>query len=520
MGGKKLADHITDLRPELEPGIVTVALEGQQLRAGSQTPEEVAFEASVRPRNWFLASLSHSDRGGLVQVRIFGPTMRIQLVALATLFCVGCGGNSVTAPTATVPVPDPGPDLRALIADAGVTPVAPPAAPDPAKVELGRLLMFDKILSGNMDISCATCHHPFVESGDGLSLSFGTGGTGLGPARQLGAGRPLVARNATPLFNLASVPVMFWDGRVHGTEGVDLVSPAKEQLPAGFDSTLAVQAMFPVTGHDEMRGFKGDLRVDGLANEICDLADSDFTGIWAALTARLQANPEYVARFQAVFPGQPVSYQNAANAIAAFEIAGFTRLNSPFDHYLAGDDSALTEAQKRGALLFFGDAKCSQFHNGPLLSDFQFHDVAVPQVGLGKGVEGPLDFGRGRDSGVQEDRFKFRTSPLRNVAVTGPWTHAGGFTTLEAVVRHYTDPARSLQEYDVSQLAPDLQSRVHIQDSIAAGELDNLDPILQETFTLTDDQVADIVAFLEALTDATPLQDPPDSVPSGLPVGD
>ena len=134
--------------------------------------------------------------------------------------------------------------------------------PDPDKVALGEALFFDKELGGNRDTSCATCHHPLLHGGDGLPVSLGTGGRGLGMARMRGDGRELIPRNAPEIFNRGAPEwqTMFWDGRI-STYGEVFESPAGESLPQGLDSPLAVQAMFPVTSRDEMRGKDGDICV-------------------------------------------------------------------------------------------------------------------------------------------------------------------------------------------------------------------------------------------------------------------
>ena len=115
-------------------------------------------------------------------------------------------------------------------------------APSPAKVELGRALFFDKILSGNRNIACATCHHPRHASADGVSLSLGEGASGLGPDRAAGPDQPVlgrVPRNAPALFNLGAreFAVMYHDGRIEPDPGDawsnGFWSPAREQLPAG-----------------------------------------------------------------------------------------------------------------------------------------------------------------------------------------------------------------------------------------------------------------------------------------------
>jgi cytochrome c peroxidase len=433
----------------------------------------------------------------------------------------GCGGNDGQPPTADQ-------QLRAALRAAQITPLDPGPQPAAAKVALGRALMFDKELSGNRDISCATCHHPLMHTADGLSVSMGTGGRGLGPTRTLGEGRSLIPRNAPELFNRGASlwTTMFWDMRASGTPATGFSTPAHEALPPGLDSVLAAQAMFPVTARDEMRGKVGDTDVFGEPNEVAALADSDFAGIWAMLTQRLLRIPGYVALFSEAYPDVPseqLGFQHAANALAAFEIDAWTLLGSPWDHYVAGDDSALSQNAKRGALLFFGKAGCAGCHTGNLLTDQQSHDIAVPQVGPGKGAEAPLDFGRGRETGNEADRYKFRTPPLRNVAITGPWMHDGAYTTLEGAVRHLLDPATALRHYDVSQLAPDMQSTFQGDAQTLTAILANLDPLVATAQRLSDDEVNEILTFLEALTDPAAADlsgDIPDAVPSGLPVRD
>jgi cytochrome c peroxidase len=287
-----------------------------------------------------------------------------------------------------------------------------------------------------------------------------------------------------------------------------------------------VQAMFPVTSRDEMRGKAGDVDVFAQPNEIALLADSDFTGIWAALLQRLLRIPAYVALFNDAYPEAAtgeLGFQHAANAVAAFENATWTLLDSPWDRYVAGDHSALSENAKRGALLFLGKAGCADCHSGNLLTDQQAHDIAVPQVGPGKGAEAPLDYGRGRETGNVSDRYKFRTPPLRNVAITGPWMHDGAYTTLDGAVRHHLDPATSLRNYDVTQLAADMQSTLQSSEATVAAILANLDPLVATPRSLTDAEVNEVLTFLESLTDPAESAlgtDIPDSVPSGLPVRD
>jgi cytochrome c peroxidase len=276
--------------------------------------------------------------------------------------------------------------------------------------------------------------------------------------------------------------------------------------------------MFPVESRDEMRGEPGTA-----GNELGDIADGDFPAVWAGLMQRLRAIPKYDTLFQAAF-GQSVNavgFEYAANAIAAFQASAFARYNTPFDAYVAGDRSALNDQQKRGALLFFGKANCAKCHLGPLLSDQKFHNIAVPQLGPGRGPVAGLDVGRQEQTGLASDAFAFRTTPLRNVALSAPYFHNGAFATLLGAVRHYVNVTRSLQSYDKSQLPAVLQPTVKDDPAVWAQVLATLDPIVADTLEIQEAQVTEIVAFLQSLTDPsaqdlTPLI--PASVPSGLPV--
>src|SRR5439155_6258470 len=160
----------------------------------------------------------------------------------------------------------------------------------------------------------------------------------------------------------------------------------------------AAQAMFPVTNRREMRGKRGDLDVLGNPNELAQYGDSQFVEIWQAIMRRLLALDAYKAKFAAAFPGTAtgqLGFQHAATAIAAFQMQAFTSTASPFDRYLSRDDAALTTAQKRGALLFFGKAQCSSCHSGPFLGGGSFANAGVTQLGPGTGAAVPLDQGRG-----------------------------------------------------------------------------------------------------------------------------
>lgn len=400
-----------------------------------------------------------------------------------------------------------------------------PRAPKvrPRLAELGKALAFDKELSGNRDISCMTCHHPNLSSDDDLSLSIGVGGVGLGTDR-VHPHDIFIPRNAPGLFNMHDLDVMFWDGRVNDVHGAPLDTPATTHITPEMEQVfefgaLSAQAMFPVTSRAEMRGAVG-------TNELAMVRDDDFTSQWDALMARLGAIPAYVDMFEKAYPGtkfEDMSFAHAANAIAAFEVAGFEARNTPWDELLRGDNYAMDIDALKGARDFLGDAKCSSCHNGSSLSDQDFHNTALPQFGPGKNDGDTLsdDWGRYNETGDPDHFYDFRTSPLRNVELTGPYGHAGQFVELEDFVRHYIDPETSLRNYDVTQIDPLLQPTLLPTEDAVWRNVDAL--IASPTFTDTDDRVDDMMAFMHALTDPDSLDlldQVPASVPSGLPVED
>jgi len=211
-------------------------------------------------------------------------------------------------------------------------------------------------------------------------------------------------------------------------------------------------------------------------------------------------------------------------AIAAFEKDAFTTVNTPLDRFMRGDAGAMTASQKRGGILFFSKAKCSKCHSGPHLSDFKPRALAVPQIGAGKS-EPFEDLGLARLTGNKDDRYKFRTPPLRNVAVTGPYMHDGAFGNLEDAVQHVMNPSKSLREYNESKIIhEDFFGTLDKDPERNKRRLEQLDPILKGSIILSEQELNDLVDFLKnALTDPAvyglePMV--PQKVPSGLPVED
>ena len=484
----------------------------------------------------------------------FFVTLLVSIIAIVAIIALGSvAAFFITIQSGGLPFLEPLLDKKLIktVAEQGVGPIDLGPKPDPQLVALGEALFYDKEISGNRDTSCATCHHPLLHGGDGLPLSFGTGGRGLGTTRAIGNERQLIPRNAPEIFNRGSPEwhTMFWDGRV-ATQGYVMQSPAGADLPLGLDSPLAIQAMFPVTSRDEMRGKSGDLcetydgeplvisegselkglwdalskRVD-VVNEIALVEDGNLVEIWGILTNRLLAIPEYERMFAAAYPDIPenkLGFEHAANAIAAYEIAAFSFADSPWDRYLAGDHEALSQEAKIGALLFYGEAGCGQCHSGSLMTDQQYHNIGIPQLGPGKVVEG-IDYGRFLETDDPNDKFAFRTPPLRNVALTGPWAHNGAYNNLEDVVRHHLNPEEGLRNYNTAQLPVDFQKVVNSDGVLMEEVLDTLDPLVSTPLELSNEQVAQLIAFLNAQTSPSAVDLSylvPETVPSGLPVFD
>ncbi|WP_299550965.1 cytochrome c peroxidase [uncultured Tateyamaria sp.] len=397
---------------------------------------------------------------------------------------------------------------------------------DSAQVELGRLLFYDPILSGSKTVSCATCHHPKFATGDGVSLGLGDGAKGLGPDRVADTDNlpeQRIPRNAPPLFNLGATEftVFFHDGRLEedASRPSGIRTPLGSEMEMGFASALSAQSMFPVLSADEMAGHYSE-------NEISQAVRQGLItgpgGAWDLLSQRIEAIPEYRARFDDVIGKEPIHFTDISDAVAAFLDFEWRGVASPFDLYLR-NGTEMEPAAMRGMDLFYGKAQCADCHSGRFQTDHGFHAIAMPQIGPGKAARfesHAQDTGRMRVTGDPEDAYAFRTPPLRNVVKTAPYGHSGAYATLEGAVRHHLDPVERLRSYGISQAvmpgfdANDMRvlSDATEVDRIAAAN--DLAPIL-----LTDGEVDDILAFLNALTDPQSVRGAlgvPSAVPSGL----
>jgi len=358
-------------------------------------------------------------------------------------------------------------------------------APPDAQVELGRLLFWDPILSGEKDVACATCHHPDYAWADGRALSLGPGASGLGPDREDHSdGRiPVVKRNSQSILNTA-YNAIGRRGRGRGRQAVRSMDQAT--APMFWDhrvSSLETQALEPIKAFEEMRGsaYAEDVAVD-------------------SVVSRLRTIPEYRRLFDEAFDDEGIHPETLAAALAAFQRT-LVAVDSPWDRFRAGDTSALSEQEQRG-MRDFDAVGCDRCHGGSMFSDFQLHAEGV--------AENPLlaqpDTGNGR--------FQFRSPSLRNVALTAPYMHNGMIASLEDVLLFY-DRGRS----ENPNIASGGRGRRGGGSGRGGDGTPRVDRSFQRVSDMSAQQMEDIIAFLGALTDENFDRIVPARVPSGLTPG-
>jgi cytochrome c peroxidase len=415
-------------------------------------------------------------------------------------------------------------DLPAPLTDADFRPVTE------AEARLGQLLFYDPILSGNRNISCATCHHPRFGTGDGVSLSLGEGGVGLGPDRRAtptNLPEERIPRNAPALWNLGAhdFTVLFHDGRIEAdaTRPGGIRTPLGQEMTAGFSGVLSAQTMFPVLSPDEMAGHYSENDISKAVRRGVITGEG---GAWDLISQRVRDIPDYAQMFAQVYPevaaGRDIGFTDISNAIAVFMEFEWRSDDAVFDAYLRGQ-GALSAQATEGMALFYGEAKCSTCHAGPFQTDHRFHAMAVPQFGPGKAArfeDHARDEGRYRVTGDPADLYRFRTPSLRNVALTAPYGHSGAHRDLTAFLRAHTSGA---QTYDRAQaLLPDLPGAEDwriLDDPEAYGAI--MAAYEGPQVTLRAEDITAIQAFLDTLTGASAIDGRlgvPNSVPSGLAV--
>ncbi|MGE3674660.1 MAG: cytochrome-c peroxidase [Polyangiaceae bacterium] len=343
------------------------------------------------------------------------PRPALSVLAAALLAACGGGGEEEPSPTPDLPwEPGSWPAYQ---------------APDTKQADLGKLLFYDPLLGADGTTACATCHSEHWGMSDGLAVSVGLDGVGaVGPGR---VGPNLTRRNSMTLWNVAFRERLFWDGRAE---------------------TLEAQVASPLTAAEE-------------------LGSSE-----AAVVAALGANAEYTSLFAEAFPGEPLSFTQVEQALAAFQRVLVSDW-APYDRYVKGDLGALSAQSQRG-MRAFADHGCATCHVPPR---FELELYASRGQANADGVD---DAGRFEVTGNEADKGAFRVPTLRNLRDSEPYFHAGTAPTVEDAVR--------------AELA--------VSDGTSLAEV-------------PQDVVDDITHFLvKGLTDRTREQARPARVPSGLEV--
>ena len=314
------------------------------------------------------------------------------------------------------------------------------------KVALGEALYFDKRLSVDGTVSCATCHDPATAFADRNSVAIGVGGR-------------LGTRNVPTTLNSMFNQSQFWDGRAR---------------------SLEEQAMQPLVNPLEM----------GMANG-------------EAVVTRLKTIPEYRQSFESAFGPGAITFENAARAIASYERTLLSG-DSPFDRFIAGDSRAITDAQKRGWQLFKGKANCIACHSfsaeSPFFTDHKFHNTGITNEELNleslldrlrvksnvgdahlnqwAHTKGFSELGRFLITRRQQDMGSFKTPTLRDIELTGPYMHNASEKTLLDVMKFYNEGGKKSKYLD-----------------------DKIKPL-----NLSDAEMSDLVEFMRALTSDSVLQ--------------
>ncbi len=368
---------------------------------------------------------------------------------------------------------------------------------------LGQRLFTTPLLSGNKNIACVHCHHPMVMTHDGMPLSLGEGAMGIsmnGRTRYQAKGK-ILARNTPALFNLHAIPVMFWDGRVsYDEKNKSFQTPLKElngrnplrkDITSQMTSALAAQAIFPIVDHAEMRGQPGTNKIADAANEL---------EAWDLVLAQLMENEVMKEAFERAFPNEKINIGHVGEALAHFQTLAFGFIDTPYDRYLKGEITALSDSQKRGMDVFFGKGKCGECHNGEKLTSFGFQNIGVPQIGPGKS--------NGDDRGRQEVTmnvapYTFRVPPLRNIALTAPYMHSGVYANLDEVISHYENVRHSLFHFRLQKTYPNYVEVIADHDhSKDRYRMQHISTKLQTRIIFVGQEREDLLEFLRfGLTD-------------------
>lgn len=435
--------------------------------------------------------------------------------------------------------------LRSVIANNNLT--GDPATPrqqrqripaeDP-KIKLGQLLFFSHSLSGDRTSSCATCHTPDFGGSDALSLGIGVAATDaakIGPVRRLDSskdldpaadGGPNMHRNSQTIFNSALFDrSMSFDGRVFvlneevvaGGKGQTIRTPESGNLSdsSGADGLLEIFVKFPLTNHNEMRGylFSAESQQEYRERLVARLRGDQDVGMLSP-----DGPGNWLERFRQAF-GQPhasaeevMTLVNVQRALAAY-IKSMIFVESPWKRYVEGGNNTISLSAKRGARLFYesiedGGLGCASCHSGDFFTNEEFYNVGFPQIGRGFMRAEKDDIGRWASTRREEDRYAFRVPSLLNIGVTMPYGHAGTFDLLQDTIRYHANPRQGAQDYDftlanLAQFQGSLfydYAQSHTNKALNASSFLIAESLLPGK-ELTNQEVSDLTAFLHSLTD-------------------
>lgn len=481
------------------------------------------------------------------------------------------------------------------------------------KVELGKLIFFDKGLAWHQDNSCAGCHSPMVGFGDSQFMAIGVENNDI-----VGNGRkgPRNQRRSPMVINTGFYPSLMWNGRFFAnsddpfdnSKGFTFPAPESDTtFPANdnrFKHLLAAQAHIPFTELPEMAGFRNAPETFNMSrfqgflldqnaaktgkkllpnktlfsnkkqlssdkkpdNSVCEeydvfiFSDNDtgfplppFENSFVNFPIRrktlelINKMPKYRALFAEIYPqvkNTGIEFFMIGEAVAEFELF-LTFAKAPIDKFAVGNYDAMSDEQKRGAIVFFDKGNCVSCHkvsgkSNEMFSDFDMHNVGIPQLTPKFGVKtgnvgfatldkafcanGVYDLGRFEFDGLEESKFKFRTSPLRNVALQPFFFHNGAFDDLRKAVVYHLDPKGNSGDYKPHKNG--IPSQVRYYEEGMKYILAGLDKSLKNGIKLTTKEIDDLIAFLSVGLldpDARPAQLAkliPTTLPSGagLPV--
>jgi cytochrome c peroxidase len=413
---------------------------------------------------------------------MFAPSLRpmkLNTKSVSLLVCLASGTSIAVAENAEHRI------IRQQIVDAGFVDASKLYDnPDERLAGPGKVFFeSDKGLSLNGNISCKTCHQDKFGSADGIPNAAAIGGgDAVGPERLLSGAKQL-PRNTLPFWGRGGrdFNVFFWDGKIDFS-GEKKISQFGSNPPSNDPLISAVH--LPVVEIREM------LDEDAFVSEHKLESVKKAVDVYKAISERLQRiEPKASADLAELLGKKPIELEfiDYARAIASFIRSKFRIKETKLERFVEGTEN-LSDAELRGARIFYGKGSCVSCHNGPYFSDFKFHTVPYPQLGFGKNGFG-VDYGRYNVTFNVNDLYKLRTPPLYNVEKTGPYSHSGAVENLERAITAHFDP---LSLVVVEKM--DAMERYEFAKRLAYSESN------ERVSFLDKDEVRQVVDFLKTLT--------------------